>query len=74
MPVRIEKPKKGARGKVKVRTPGGVKSKGSTQENAIRQKRLLDAIEHGFKPTGKPASQKASQRKARETMKRRIFS
>jgi hypothetical protein len=56
-----------------VSTPGGVKAKATTQDKAIKQKRLLDAIEHGFKPTGKPASQKASQKKARATMKRRIF-
>jgi hypothetical protein len=50
-----------------------VKAKATTQEKAVRQKRLLDAIEHGFEPTGKPASQSSGQKKARETMKRRIF-
>jgi len=34
-----------------VRTPGGVKSKGSTKKNAKAQKRLLLAVEHGWRPT-----------------------
>ena len=43
MPVRIRKLPSG---KVQVRTPGGVKSKGSTPAKAARQKRLLNAIEN----------------------------
>jgi len=70
MPVRTRRLKSG---KVQVRTPGGVKSKGSTPANAVKQVRLLNAIEHGYKPTGKPASNSASQKKARETMKKRMF-
>jgi hypothetical protein len=42
-------------GKVKVTSPSGVKSKGSTPANAKRQVRLLHAVDHGWKPTGKPA-------------------
>jgi hypothetical protein len=42
-------------GKVKVTSPHGVKSKGSTPTNAKRQVRLLNAVDHGFKPTGAPA-------------------
>jgi hypothetical protein len=42
-------------GKVQVRTPGGVKAKSTTPEKAERQKRLLNAVEHGWKPTGAPA-------------------
>jgi hypothetical protein len=38
-------------GKVKVTSPNGVKSKGSTPTNAKRQVRLLNAIDHGFKPS-----------------------
>lgn len=45
--------KKVGKNKVQVRTPGGIKSKGSTPENAAKQKRLLNAVEHGWKPTGK---------------------
>ncbi len=36
-----------------VRTPGGIKAKGTTKKKAEAQKRLLNAVEHGFKPTGK---------------------
>ena len=38
-----------------VSTPGGVKAKNTTRKKAKAQGRLLRAIEHGFKPTGKPA-------------------
>lgn len=50
MPITLRKL---ANGKVRVSTPGGVKSKASSLKNAIRQKRLLNAVEHGFRPTGK---------------------
>jgi hypothetical protein len=46
MPVSIRK--KGD--KYEVRTPHGVKAKRTTRQKAVRQKRLLDAIEHGYKP------------------------
>ena len=49
MPVKITKTKKG----YQVSTPGGVKIKGTTKKNALAQERLLNAIEHGFKPTKK---------------------
>lgn len=51
MPVTITKVKGGYR----VSTPGGVKSKCTTWENAQRQKRIILATEHGFKPTGAKA-------------------
>jgi hypothetical protein len=70
MPVRTRKLKDG---KVRVRTPGGVKAKATTPAKAVRQKRLLDAVEHGWKPTGKPASQSAAQKKARATIRKRMF-
>ena len=38
-------------GKYKVVTPNGVHSKGSTLYNAKRQQRLLNAVDHGWKPT-----------------------
>ncbi len=50
MPVRIYKK---ASGEYVVRTPGGVKSRGTTKEKAESQERLLNAVEHGWKPTGK---------------------
>lgn len=37
-------------GKVRVSTPGGVKAKATTPEKAAAQERLLNAIEHGWKP------------------------
>lgn len=38
------------KGKVQVRTPGGIKAKSTTPAKAKRQQRLLNAIDHGFKP------------------------
>jgi ribosomal protein S6E (S10) len=52
MPEKITKLKSG---KYKVKTPGGVKSKGTTLRNAMAQARLLRAVEHGWKPTKKKA-------------------
>lgn len=39
----------------RVSTPGGVKAKHTTRAKARRQANLLRAVEHGWKPTGKPA-------------------
>jgi hypothetical protein len=38
-----------------VRTPHGVKAKRTTKKRAKRQARLLRAVEHGWKPTGRRA-------------------
>lgn len=46
MPVTIDKEDDG----YTVRTPGGVKGKGMTLRNAKAQERLLNAVDHGFKP------------------------
>jgi len=51
MPVKTRKTKSGYTNS----TPGGVKGRGMTKTNAARQKRLLNAVEHGWKPTGAPA-------------------
>lgn len=48
MPVKI---KSVGKGRVQVKTPGGVKAKSTTPEKAQSQKRLLNAVEHGWKPT-----------------------
>ncbi len=48
MPVRIQKTKKG---KYKVSTPSGVKAKGTTLAKAKKQRRLINAVDHGWKPT-----------------------
>jgi len=45
-------------GKIAVSTPHGVKSRGSTPENAQRQINLLRGIEHGWKPTNNNAMSK----------------
>lgn len=50
MPVKIRKTKKGC---YKVSTPSGVKAKCTTKSKSRRQKRLLNAIKHGFKPRTK---------------------
>lgn len=50
MPVRITKIKDDG---VTVSTPSGVKSKKTTMAKAKAQARLLNAIEHGFKPKGR---------------------
>ena len=50
MPVKVTKLKSG---KYRVSTPHGVKSKGTTKKKAMAQKRLLNAIDHGWKPSKK---------------------
>lgn len=50
MPVKIAKTKSG---KYKVSTPHGTKAKATTKKKAEAQKRLLNAVEHGFIPRRK---------------------
>lgn len=51
MPTKIRKITKGKnKGKYRVSTPGGIKSKATTKEKAKAQDRLLRAIDHGFVP------------------------
>lgn len=50
MPVKITKTKSG---KYKVSTPNGVHAKSTTKEKAKKQARLLNAVEHGWKPKKK---------------------
>lgn len=45
-------------GKVQVSTPGGTKAKATTPEKAAKQERLLNAVEHGWVPTGAKAKRK----------------
>ncbi|MBI4433571.1 hypothetical protein HY632_02275 [Candidatus Uhrbacteria bacterium] len=57
MPVTIRK--KG--GKYEVRTPQGIKAKGTTKTKAEAQKRLLEGIESGkWRPTGQPGRKRAT--------------
>ena len=53
MPVRLRK----VNG-YRVSTPGGVKAKRTTLRKAKRQANLLRAVDHGWKPTGRPARRK----------------
>jgi len=68
MPVKIKKVDG-----YQVSTPHGVKAKNTTKKKAKSQKRLLNAIEHGFIPTGTPAQdvkQKAYVDKRREKQRK----
>lgn len=42
------------------RTPGGVKGRHMTKANAEAQKRLLNAVKHGWRPTGKKRKKRTS--------------
>jgi hypothetical protein len=53
MPVTVAKT---ASGNYRVSTPHGVKAKGTSLKNAKKQKRLLNAIDHGWTPTGRTAA------------------
>lgn len=50
MPVSITKNQSG---RYTVKTPNMTHAKGTTKEKAEKQKRLLLAIEHGFRPKGR---------------------
>ena len=43
------------KGGYEVKSPHGVKAKHTTKAKAKAQIRLLQGVEHGFKPTGAPA-------------------
>jgi hypothetical protein len=58
MPVKITKKDGG----FSVSTPGGVKAKDTSYRNAMAQKRLLQGVEHGWKPTGAPAKKQLAMR------------
>lgn len=47
MPAQVNKNKSGG---YSVRTPNGTHAKNTTKTKAEAQKRLLNAIDHGFKP------------------------
>ncbi len=40
-------------GKYEVRTPNGIHAKSTTKSKAKKQVRLLNAVDHGWKPTHK---------------------
>ena len=51
MPVTIQKVTKN---KWSLRTPSGTKAKKTSLKKAKAQERLLNAVDHGWEPTGKP--------------------
>jgi hypothetical protein len=53
VPVRVTKLKNG---KYKVSTPNGTHAKATTKAKAQAQARLLNAVDHGWKPTHKRRS------------------
>jgi hypothetical protein len=57
MPVKIQSVGKG---KYRVSTPHGTKAKHTTLAKAKSQERLLNAIDHGWKPTGQQSKKKTS--------------
>jgi hypothetical protein len=52
------------KGRVQVRTPNGIKAKSTTPAKAKRQARLLNAVDHGWKPTGSPGRDEIAKRVA----------
>ena len=55
MPVKLTKLKGG---KVRVSTPNAVHATATTPAKAQKQANLLNAVEHGWKPTGKKGKKK----------------
>jgi len=50
------------KGGYQVKTPGGIKAKGTTKVKAERQRRLLEGVERGWVPSGKPARKKGKKK------------
>jgi hypothetical protein len=46
----------------RVSTPHGVKAKHTTKAKAQKQRQLLNAVEHGWKPTGVPKRARKSRK------------
>lgn len=54
MPAKVRKISRGKnKGKYRVSTPSGTKAKATSKRKAKSQQRLLNAIDHGWKPTGR---------------------
>lgn len=71
MPVKIRK-----NNGYQVRTPGGIKAKNTTRAKAESQERLLNAVEHGWKPTrpkGKRGRPRNKVKNIKSSMKKRSF-
>ena len=52
----------------KVTSPHGTKAKHTTKAKAQAQMNLLRGVEHGWKPTGKPARKKPRKKRSRKTL------
>jgi len=63
MPAKVSKVKGG----YKVSTPSGTKAKKTTKKKAEAQKRLLNAVDHGFKPTGQSEELKERAKRGNRT-------
>lgn len=57
MPAKISQNKSGG---YTVRTPNGVHAKNTTLEKAKAQQRLLNAVDHGWTPTGRKKKKMSS--------------
>lgn len=55
----------------RVSTPSGVKAKRTTAVKAQRQARLLRGVEHGWRPTGRPARPTRPTRPSRPARRKR---
>lgn len=58
MPVSIRKT---SGGRYRVSTPHGTKAKHTTYKKAKAQERLLNAVDHGWKPDGRKAKKRSRQ-------------
>lgn len=64
MPIKNKNIKRIGPGKFKVVSPtGSVHAKGTTYSKAKSQQRLLNAIDHGLKPTGKKRSRRYTKKR-----------
>jgi len=66
MPAKVRKISRGKnKGKYRVSTPNGVKARATTKKNAEKQARLLNAVDHGWKPSKRQNKSHKPTRKGR---------
>lgn len=66
MPVTFKKTKGG---KVRVSTPNGVKAKATTMQRAKAQQRILNAVDHGWRPTKSKSMKKMTKKTVKKAVK-----
>lgn len=66
MPAKIKKLKSG---KYQVKTPNAIHAKRTTLKKAKAQQRLINAIDHGWHPTGKKARHESKELLAQELLR-----